>query len=154
VEAQLKQLDRDYEVIKKQHTELLERRESARLSQDVEDTNASDVTFRVVDPPFVPREPSEPNKIALNTMVLVLAAGVGGGCGTAAVAAESDCRGCAHAGGRRRGCPCSALSPGTRIAAASASDFWRLAFFSSVSAFLVIAFVAVLVAPTLLEKFA
>jgi hypothetical protein len=38
VEAQLKQLDRDYEVIKKQHTELLERRESARLSQGVEDT--------------------------------------------------------------------------------------------------------------------
>jgi uncharacterized protein involved in exopolysaccharide biosynthesis len=76
VEAQLKQLDRDYEVIKKQHTELLERRESARLSQGVE-TTASDVTFRVVDPPFVPRAPSEPNKIALNAMVLVLAVGAG-----------------------------------------------------------------------------
>jgi hypothetical protein len=72
------QLDRDYSVIKAQHTELLERRESARLSQGVED-NASDVAFRVVDPPFVPLKPSEPNKVALNGMVLLgaLAAGAG-----------------------------------------------------------------------------
>lgn len=78
VEAQLKQLDRDYGVVVKQHTELMERRESARLSQGVED-NASDVTFRVVDPPFVPSKPSEPNKLMLNALVLVFAIGVGGG---------------------------------------------------------------------------
>jgi polysaccharide chain length determinant protein (PEP-CTERM system associated) len=78
IEAQMTQLDRDYSVIKAQHTELLERRESARLSQGVED-NASDVAFRVVDPPFVPLKPSEPNKVALNGMVLLgaLAAGAG-----------------------------------------------------------------------------
>lgn len=78
VEAQLKQLDRDYSVIQEQHTELLERRESARLSQGVED-NASDVTFRVVDPPFVPLKPSEPNKFLLNILVLVAALGSGAG---------------------------------------------------------------------------
>jgi polysaccharide chain length determinant protein (PEP-CTERM system associated) len=78
VEAQLKQLDRDYEVVVNQHTELMERREAARLSQGVED-NASDVTFRVVDPPFVPSEPSEPNKLILNALVLVGALGAGGG---------------------------------------------------------------------------
>ncbi|MHA7816400.1 MAG: XrtA system polysaccharide chain length determinant [Pseudohaliea sp.] len=78
VEAQLKALNRDYEVVRAQHQELLERRESARLSQGVEDS-ASDVTFRVVDPPFVPLEPSEPNKLLLNAGVLVVALGAGAG---------------------------------------------------------------------------
>jgi polysaccharide chain length determinant protein (PEP-CTERM system associated) len=80
VEAQLKQLDRDYEVILQKHTELLTRRESARLSQGVED-NASDVTFRVIDPPFVPSEPSDPNKTLLNALVLLGALGIGGAVG-------------------------------------------------------------------------
>ncbi|MEE4109748.1 MAG: XrtA system polysaccharide chain length determinant [Halieaceae bacterium] len=76
VEAQLKQLTRDYSVISEQHQTLLQRRESARLSGDVE-SNAGDVSFRVIDPPFVPREPSEPNKLVLNAGVLVIAAGAG-----------------------------------------------------------------------------
>jgi protein tyrosine kinase modulator len=76
IEGELKQLDRDYQVIASQHQQLLSRRESARLSQDVEQ-NASDVTFRVVDPPFVPFKPSEPDKLLLNSMVLVVALGVG-----------------------------------------------------------------------------
>lgn len=77
VEAQLKQLDRDYEVVLQQHTELMQRRESARLSQGVED-NASDVTFRVIDPPFVPLKPSKPNKLLLNTLVLFGSLALGG----------------------------------------------------------------------------
>jgi polysaccharide chain length determinant protein (PEP-CTERM system associated) len=78
VEAQLQQLNRDYEVISRQHQELLERRESARLSQDVE-SNASDVTFRVIDPPYVPLAPNEPNKLLLNIGVVVVALGIGVG---------------------------------------------------------------------------
>lgn len=77
IEAELKQLDRDYRVVAEQHQQLLARRESARLSQDVEQ-NASDVTFRVVDPPFVPFKPSEPNKLILNTVVLIFSLGLGG----------------------------------------------------------------------------
>lgn len=76
VETQLKQLDRDYNVIASQHQQLLQRRESARLSEDVEE-KSSGVTFRVIDPPFVPMKPSEPNKALLNTGVLIL--GIGGG---------------------------------------------------------------------------
>ena len=78
VEAQLKQLNRDYNVIYERHQQLLQRRESARLSQDVED-NASDVSFRVIDPPYVPSTPNDPNKLLLNAGVLVLSLGVGVG---------------------------------------------------------------------------
>lgn len=76
IEAELKQLDRDYSVISEQHQELLQRREAAKLSQDVEQ-KASDVTFRVIDPPFVPSKPSEPNKVLLNSLVLAVALGIG-----------------------------------------------------------------------------
>ena len=76
IEAELKQLDRDYQVISGKHQELLSRRETAKMGEEVEQT-ASDVTFRVIDPPFVPSKPSEPNKLLLNSIVLVLAIGIG-----------------------------------------------------------------------------
>ena len=78
IEAQLTQLNRDYEVVSKQHQEMLQRRESARLSEDVEQS-ASDVAFRVIEPPFVPGKPGEPNKLLLNAIVLVFALGFGAG---------------------------------------------------------------------------
>jgi polysaccharide chain length determinant protein (PEP-CTERM system associated) len=74
IEAELQQLNRDYEVIRGQHATLLERRESARISEDVEQS-AGDVVFRVIDPPFVPNAPDEPNKLLLNSGVLVIAIG-------------------------------------------------------------------------------
>lgn len=77
IEAQLTQLNRDYDVIYRQHQQLLERRESARLSEDLQ-RNAGDVTFRVVDPPFVPLQPSQPNKLILSAGVLVVGIGAGG----------------------------------------------------------------------------
>lgn len=80
IEAELKQLDRDYSVISGQHQQMLQRRESARLGQDVEQS-ASDVTFRVIDPPYVPLKPSEPNKPLLNAGALLfgIAAGIAAG---------------------------------------------------------------------------
>ncbi|MEM6579644.1 MAG: XrtA system polysaccharide chain length determinant [Pseudomonadota bacterium] len=76
IEAELKQLDRDYQVVSSKHQELLSRRETAKMGEEVEQT-ASDVTFRVIDPPFVPSKPGEPNKLLLNSLVLVLALGAG-----------------------------------------------------------------------------
>lgn len=74
IEAELTQLNRDYDVIRGQHQSLLQRRESARMSGDVEQT-AGDVVFRVIDPPFVPKKPDEPNKLLLNSAVLLAALG-------------------------------------------------------------------------------
>ncbi len=65
VEAELAQLDRDYTIVKEQYETVLERRESARLSEQVEQ-NADDVQFRVIDPPFVPSRPYGPNKMLLS----------------------------------------------------------------------------------------
>jgi polysaccharide chain length determinant protein (PEP-CTERM system associated) len=74
IEAELTQLNRDYDVVRGQHSALLQRRESARMSEDVEQT-AGNVVFRVIDPPFVPARPDEPNKLLLNSAVLLIAIG-------------------------------------------------------------------------------
>jgi polysaccharide chain length determinant protein (PEP-CTERM system associated) len=78
IEAEYKQLTRDYEVIKRRYDNLLERRESAQMSGDLE---ASDVVmgFRVLEPPRVPLTPSAPNRLRLNSFVLLaaLASGIG-----------------------------------------------------------------------------
>lgn len=76
IETELKALDRDYNVIASQHNALLQRREQALLSEQVE-KNTDDVKFRVVDPPFVPLKPNEPNKLLLNSGVLLGSLGAG-----------------------------------------------------------------------------
>lgn len=78
IEAELQQLNRDYDAVSQQHQALLKRRESAHLSEKAEQ-DASEVKFRVIDPPFVPLKPSQPNKLLLNGAVFLgsLAAGVG-----------------------------------------------------------------------------
>jgi polysaccharide chain length determinant protein (PEP-CTERM system associated) len=68
IEAQLAQLNRDYQVNKENYQKLVERRESARLSGDL--SSATDMlTFRVIDPPTVPSQPSGPNRLRLFSLV-------------------------------------------------------------------------------------
>ncbi|GAB3461314.1 Wzz/FepE/Etk N-terminal domain-containing protein [Massilia terrae] len=77
VEAQLAQLNRDYQVNRDNYQKLVERRQSARLSGDL--SSATDMlTFRVIDPPTAPLKPSGPNRLALFSMVFAgaLAAGL------------------------------------------------------------------------------
>jgi polysaccharide chain length determinant protein (PEP-CTERM system associated) len=71
IERQYADIDRDYEVLHKQYEELLQRRESARLSQAVGDQQSS-MVFRIVEPPQQPDHPVAPNRIILNSLVLVL----------------------------------------------------------------------------------
>lgn len=80
VEAEYTQLTRDYEVNKARYEKLLERRESAQISGDME-ANAGAMGFRVVDPPQVPLTPNAPNRLRLMSLVLLVA--LGGGLGVA-----------------------------------------------------------------------
>jgi polysaccharide chain length determinant protein (PEP-CTERM system associated) len=76
VEAQLAQLNRDYQVNRENYQKLVERRESARLSGDL--SSATDMlTFRVVDPPTAPTKPTGPNRVRLFSLVFVFALGAG-----------------------------------------------------------------------------
>ena len=85
IESELVALNRDYEVNRQQHDQLLARRESARLSQEAEQSK-QDIRFKIIDPPQVPLKPSGPNRLLLMTMVL--GAGLGAGVGLAFLIAQ------------------------------------------------------------------
>lgn len=78
VAAQQAQLNRDYDVLKRQYDKLVEDREQLRLRNDVQNKTAS-MTFRVIDPPSLPTVPISPKRPLLLTLVLVLALGAGVG---------------------------------------------------------------------------
>jgi polysaccharide chain length determinant protein (PEP-CTERM system associated) len=78
MESELAQLNRDYEVHRKNYNDLVERRESASLSSELE--SASSVAdFRVIDPPRAINQPVAPNRALLLPMVLVLSLLIGAG---------------------------------------------------------------------------
>jgi len=76
IEAELKQLDRDYNVHQQNYQELLARRESANIAEQAE-ISGDQLKFRVVDPPRVPLEPSFPNRPLLMTAVLIASLVIG-----------------------------------------------------------------------------
>lgn len=79
VEAEYAELTRGYDVMRKNYQELLARKESARMSQDV-DTSVDVVQFRVVEPPVLPAKPSGPNRpiyLIVGTMLALAAGGAG-----------------------------------------------------------------------------
>jgi len=74
VEAQLAQLNRDYEVNRAQYTQLVQRLESARISQQA-DQSTDNVKFRIVEPPTAPLAPASPNRPLLVTFIFLAAIG-------------------------------------------------------------------------------
>ena len=80
VETDLVQLTRDYEVNKASYDQLLSRRGSAQMSEDME-SKTDVIDFKVIDPPYVPPNPSFPNRPLLLSAVLLLA--LAGGAGVA-----------------------------------------------------------------------
>ena len=77
VEAEFMRLNRDYGLHKKNYQTLLERREAARMSQEVERTG-DEIKLRVIEPPRVPLLPTGPNRMLLFTGVLIVSFGAAG----------------------------------------------------------------------------
>ncbi len=78
VEAELAQLNRDYDVIRKNYDQMVGRRESALLGAKL-DESAQLAEFRVVEPPRVSPNPVRPARwhLALAAIVLSFAGGIG-----------------------------------------------------------------------------
>lgn len=77
VEAELARLNRDYRVVYEQYQQLIQSRETQRLSQHASDTEQ--VEFRILNPPQVGTRPVAPPRLLLLAAVLgaALAAGAG-----------------------------------------------------------------------------
>jgi polysaccharide chain length determinant protein (PEP-CTERM system associated) len=76
VEAEYAQLNRDYDVHKKNYDSLIQRRESASISEGMTDvTSVAD--FRLIDPPRASRTPVGPNRIVLLSLALLASLVIG-----------------------------------------------------------------------------
>jgi len=77
VEADLAQLNRDYEVLRRNHQQLVERRESAALGIKLDDSSQL-AEFRIIEPASVSSKPVFPSRgiLALAGFALSIAAGV------------------------------------------------------------------------------
>lgn len=77
IEAQMKRLTRDYEIIRSNYDTLRARQESARISAD-RDEQGNSVNFRIIEVAKVPTLPSGPPRAAFLTVVLLASLVAGG----------------------------------------------------------------------------
>lgn len=64
IEAEFAQLNRDYDVNKRNYDQLVSRRESASMAVEMGATSGV-ADFRLIDPPTVPSKPAAPNRLLL-----------------------------------------------------------------------------------------
>jgi polysaccharide chain length determinant protein (PEP-CTERM system associated) len=76
LEAEAAQLNRDYEITKKNYEDLVQRRQSAVISGDL-DSASGMADFRLIDPPRVSPQPVFPNRLLLLPLALVAAVAAG-----------------------------------------------------------------------------
>jgi polysaccharide chain length determinant protein (PEP-CTERM system associated) len=76
LQAQFLNLDRDYNVLRRNYEELLARRESIQIAGAAR-TSSDRVRLEIIDPPSLPSLPVSPNRQLLFTAVLI--AGIGAG---------------------------------------------------------------------------
>jgi polysaccharide chain length determinant protein (PEP-CTERM system associated) len=72
IEAEAAQLNRDYEVHKRNYDDLVKRRESAAISGDLEVASGL-AEFRLIDPPRASPRPVAPNRLMLMPLALLAA---------------------------------------------------------------------------------
>lgn len=75
VELKLAGLNRDYEINKRRYEALVERRETATVSEKADRTE--ETQFDIVDPPRIPLLPTGPDRPLLTSAVLLVGIGVG-----------------------------------------------------------------------------
>lgn len=76
VEAEYAQLTRDYDILKKNYDSLVQRRESASISEGM--TAVSSVAdFRLIDPPRASQTPVAPNRLVFLSLALAASLAVG-----------------------------------------------------------------------------
>ncbi|MCW5652261.1 XrtA system polysaccharide chain length determinant [Hydrogenophaga sp.] len=78
MEAELAQLNRDYEVHRKNYEDLVVRRETINMSGELESSTGL-ADFRVIDPPRAGNKPVAPNRVLMLPLVLILGIGAGVG---------------------------------------------------------------------------
>lgn len=76
IEAEFAQLNRDYDINKKNYNDLVARRESAALTGDM-DSATGVADFRLIDPPRASPKPVAPNRLLLLPLALLAAFGAG-----------------------------------------------------------------------------
>ncbi len=85
--AEYADLNRDYDVMRQNHEELLKKREEMRIATAA-DTDAQKVKLDILDPPQLPQNPVAPKRTLLDTAVLAL--GFAGGIGFAMMLLQFD----------------------------------------------------------------
>jgi polysaccharide chain length determinant protein (PEP-CTERM system associated) len=87
VQAEYENLDRDYNVLRKNYEELLARLQTSHITAAA-DAGADKLRLRVVDPPQVAKIPVAPNRLLLITLVLI--GGLGAGVALSVVLSQTD----------------------------------------------------------------
>jgi len=76
IEAEFVALNRGYKITKSQYEKLLNRKETAQLAQQADETT-NKIQFKVIDPPRAATKPSGPKRILFFLVVTVLGFGAG-----------------------------------------------------------------------------
>ena len=76
VEAEYAQLNRDYDVHKKNYDGLVQRREAASISEGMSSVSGV-VDFRLIDPPRASQKPVAPDRLILLPLALLASLGLG-----------------------------------------------------------------------------
>lgn len=79
VEAEFTQLNRDYDIVRKNYEQLVARRESASLGEKI-DLTTKVADFRVVEPPRVSPTPAKPSRLLVAILGVFAAIAAGAGC--------------------------------------------------------------------------
>lgn len=77
-EAELAQLNRDYDIMRKNYDQLVARREAASLGVKIDETSGL-ADFRLVDPPQVAPKPVAPSRRMLAALLVIVALAAGAG---------------------------------------------------------------------------